>query len=145
MNHVSLSALVATLAVSALSFGCSSSTTGTGAPGGSTETFTDVYTTILQPKCSGCHAAGAADSFMDFSTQAKAFSSLVGVTASGPACGTTGDVRVVAGNPSTSLLYEKVTLTKPPCGVQMPYGGPYLAAGDEEKIATWIQDGAQND
>lgn len=132
--------LVSFAATATGAFGCSSSN-----PAAPTETFTDVYTTILQPKCASCHAAGAPDKFMDLSTQAAAFQSLVGVSASGPACSGKG-TRVVAGDANDSLLFQKVSEAKPSCGVQMPYNGPpYLSAADQTKIETWINDGALND
>jgi hypothetical protein len=45
-------------------------------------------------------------------------------------------------NPAGSLLYQKVTGVGIPagCGVQMPKGGPYLSAADQETIKNWILD-----
>ncbi len=65
--------------------------------------------------------------------------------ASGPACGGTAAVRVVAGSAATSLLYEKVSEATPPCGAQMPLDLMPLSAGDQEKIENWINAGALND
>ena len=143
MNHLSPKILFAALVLGAGAFGCSSSTANTGAAAQS-ETFTDLYTTVLQTNCATHHAAGAEDSFLDLSTQAVAYKSLVGVKADGPACGSSGLTRVIVGSPSTSLLYEKVAESSPPCGQQMPYGGPYLSAADQEKVYNWIADGAPN-
>jgi hypothetical protein len=139
------------IAASALAFcaagivGCGSSSSASPGAGSGTPTFTEVYTTVLEPNCAGCHSAGGADSFLDFSTQANAYSSLVAVKASGPACGSSGLTRVVAGSASTSLLYEKVSQAKPPCGAQMPFDGAPLSGGDQGLIASWINGGATND
>jgi len=45
-------------------------------------------------------------------------------------------------NPAGSLLYQKITGVgiPPGCGVQMPKGGPYLSAADQETIKDWILD-----
>jgi hypothetical protein len=155
--HRSLSKpLLCALVVSAFAFACSSTSTGGGGDsgtssgsggdsGGPSETFTDVYTTVLQPHCTSHHVAGGADSFLDLSTQAAAYTSLVGVTASGPACGTSGNVRVKAGSPSASLLFQKVSQASPPCGAQMPLNGTPLSQADQTKIQSWIIQGAAND
>ena len=165
MNHLSAKTLLAALFISAGAYACSSSTTpvvsedsgtssGSGSGSGSSsgagsETFTDVYTTILQPTCSSHHTAGGADSFLDFSSKASAYASLVGVKASGPACGTNEagpvETRVVAGSPSLSLLYQKVSQSTPPCGSQMPLNEAPLSSADQVKIQSWIIQGAAND
>ena len=114
---------------------------------GNTPTFTEIYTTIFATNGCTTHHAGATPSGgLDMSTQAKAYADLVGVAAvtpkgETPAC--SGD-RVVAGNAATSLLYEKVSETKPPCGVQMPKGGPYLSTAEQNMIKDWINSGAAN-
>lgn len=142
---------VASLGFSLTAMACSSSpsTPATGSSSsedsGSDVTFTEVYATVLRPDCSSCHTAGGEAPFLVMSSQSAAYANLVGVKASGPSCGSSGDTRVVAGSASTSLLYEKVSMSPPPCGSQMPLGGPPLNAPDQELIAAWINAGAQND
>jgi hypothetical protein len=82
------------------------------------------------------------------STSATAYSMLVGKTAAGAACapdaGSGTFTRVVAGNANLSLLYAKISQSQPPCGVQMPQGGPYLSATQVAQVAAWINAGALN-
>jgi hypothetical protein len=162
MNHGSLTTLLAALTLSALAFGCSSSPSpgsgdnDAGGVGNTTgdasaeESFTDLYTNVLGPKCSTHHAPGAGnDSFLDLSSKSAAYTSLVNVKASGPACGpqdggTAQYTRVIPGNPTTSLLYEKVADSTPPCGAQMPFEGTPLSTDEVTKIAAWILGGAPN-
>jgi hypothetical protein len=80
------------------------------------------------------------------STQAVAYSKLVGVPAITPAGETpacSGD-RVVKGSASTSLLHEKVSKAMPPCGGQMPLGGTPISFADMTMIKDWINGGAAN-
>jgi hypothetical protein len=149
-------ALTLTLSVAALSGGCGSSgsTPATNDPAGGTlatgdsgsaPTFTNVYSDILGPNCASCHTPGGEAPFLDMSTQAMAYTNLVGVKADGPSCGGSGLIRVVAGDPTESLLYEKVSESKPPCGAQMPFGcsGPgCLSSSDQREIEDWINGGA---
>ncbi len=116
---------------------------GDSAP--ATATFTEVYTTILGPICSDCHTPGGDGSFQDFSSQSSAYGALVGVTASGPACGSSGEHRVVAGDASQSLLFQKVSEANPPCGSQMPLGGEPLSSTQVMLIENWVNQGARND
>ena len=120
-----------------------------GGGGGQTTsppTFTAVYTQVLVPDtCTSHHAAGQLDSFLDLSTQATAYTNLVGAKASGPECGTSGEIRVVAGKASESLLFQKVSMSKPPCGVQMPFDGTPISSAHQALIEDWINGGAKND
>ena len=72
-----------------------------------------------------------------------AYGNLVGVPAAGPSCGVSGELRVVAGSASTSLLYEKVAGTQP-CGSRMPLGGSPLSAANIQLFEGWINAGAAN-
>jgi hypothetical protein len=107
-----------------------------------TATFTEVYTTILHPSCSSCHAPGGDGSFEDFSSQSSAYAALVGVKASGPSCASSGETRVVPGDPSQSLLFQKLSESNPPCGSPMPLGGTPLPSAQLTLIEEWINAGA---
>jgi hypothetical protein len=114
--------------------------------GTTTPTFTEVYTTIFAAHGCTTHHSGAATGGLDMATQATAYANLVGVpatTSAGekPAC--TGD-RVVAGSAMTSLLYEKVSEAKPPCGSEMPPEEPALSIAEQTTIENWINGGAKN-
>jgi hypothetical protein len=100
-------------------------------------TFTEVYNTVFAAHNCTTHHSGAQTGGLDMTTKAKAYANLVGVR------GCSGD-RVVAGSAATSLLYLKVE-TKPPCGSEMPPGGPYLSTSERTMIENWIDDGAKND
>ena len=117
---------------------------GTGAAGG--VTYTEVFA-ILEP-CSGCHIYQA-EGFekggqLTFQFQNIAYEELVGVQASGVACGSSSETRVVPGDSSHSLLYQKISQSKPPCGTQMRVHGQPLSASDVALIAQWIDEGAPN-
>jgi hypothetical protein len=135
-----LAGLFATFAGAA----CSSSSTPAGDGGIGSPTFTNVYTTVLEPNCSLHHATGAVDGFLTFETKANAYKTLVNVKASGPNCGQSGETRVVPGSASTSLLYQKVSETTPPCGSQMPLNANPLSVADQQLIEDWINAGAPN-
>jgi hypothetical protein len=102
-------------------------------------TFTLVFQSALS-SCSGCHASAGAAANLDLSSQSTAYANLVGVRASGPSCGSTGEIRVVAGNSSQSLLYSKINGTQN-CGNQMLTSGP----SDVALVKSWIDNGARND
>jgi ABC-type transport system substrate-binding protein len=150
MSHLGLNlvritgaALVA-LASAACSSSSSGSTTPTQGDGGTqSPTFTNVYTTILQPTCSSHHAPGGDASFLNMSTQSAAYSNLVGVKASGPECASSGETRVVAGNASESLLFQKVN-ANPKCGGQMPLDESPISSAQITLIENWINAGALN-
>jgi hypothetical protein len=145
-------------ALAVLSLACSSApsssgdggtTADTGATeGGSTVTFSDVYTTIIAVDCTNsmCHFPnpGPNDGDLDLSSQATAYAQLVNVpatTAPIDSNNCTGD-RVVPGSPSTSLLYLKVAEALPPCGARMPDLQPPLTSQQIGLIQTWITEGA---
>ncbi len=139
-----------------LALGCG---TSSGSPIVETPTFTEVYTKVMVPHgCNAHHRPGKDnDAFLDMSTQAAAYENLVKVTASGPAataspvpgCGGSGLVRVVPGDAAKSLMYQKVSEAKPPCGAQMPFGCPgtfaCLDSTEQQTLAAWINGGAPND
>ena len=108
-------------------------------------TFAEVYNTVLGPVCKTCHQPGGLAPFQDFSTQSGAYAALVDVKASGPSCGAAGETRVVAGDASQSLLFQKISQASPPCGSQMPLGGPPLSQAQMSLIENRINEGAKND
>lgn len=67
---------------------------------------------------------------------------LTNKTANNPPDTTCNEDYVVNDDPAGSLLYEKISGVGIPagCGVQMPKGGPYLSATDQETIKNWILD-----
>jgi hypothetical protein len=124
--------------------GSSSSSTSNGSA--AVPTFTEVYTQIISVNCLGCHVPGqigVTHGMLDMSSQSTAYTDLVGVMAAGSACSGMG-TRVVAGDPTTSLLYEKVSGTQP-CGSRMPLDGNPLSTSDIAEIHDWIAGGALDD
>jgi hypothetical protein len=115
----------------------------TGSTGATT--FTDVYMNVIVPNgCTACHNPSVGAGSLDMSTQAAAYTNLVGVMAAGPACGGMGLIRVVKGDASMSLIYEKVSEADPPCGSQMPLGGAPISSAEMTMVMDWINAGAKN-
>jgi len=123
------------------------------------KSFTLLYETVLRPTCSNdyCHYSGVGVRYsaLDMSSRSYAYWSLVDQPAAGPGCSRMG-TRVVPGAPDRSLLYLKVS--QPPCGARMPanpttlltkgtseFSGTPLPDDQQQLIADWIADGAQND
>jgi len=102
--------------------------------------LSDIETTIFTPKCAnaGCHTANVPAQGLNLvgSTYAR----LVGVSSTL----VTTKKLVVAGDTSSSFLYEKVLAATPTAGARMPSTGP-LSAADIEMIRAWIAAGASND
>jgi hypothetical protein len=112
-------------------------------------TFADVYTNVIGCTCVPCHGppagattGGFTNGKLDLSSSTAAYMNLVGVKATGSACGTKNLTRVVAGNAATSLLYNKVAGGTVPCGDPMPDGKPKLTADQVTLIKNWINGGA---
>lgn len=98
----------------------------------------------------GCHfpdAEGLVSAGLDMSTPELAYEALVGVAArdtTDSECADMGWTLVVAGNPDTSLLMDKIThdeANPPACGDAMPQGQP-LEAEQIAVIREWIMMGA---
>jgi hypothetical protein len=125
-------------------------------------TFTNVYTTIIGQRCTGCHhpgGSGVTVGMLDMSTPAAAFANLVGVNAQGTGTGTSGVtcasvmpplVRVASGDANGSLLFNKVHSklagTPAPCGSPMPLPATAtpLTQAEVDLISAWITAGAPN-
>lgn len=142
---------------------CSNSTTSSisNAPSGS---FTNIYQNTLSTDCLTCHpgsSATAAGVTLDFSTQAKAYSSLVGTTGSPSVVSATDyapkcpNVQfVVSDQPSQSYLEAEVD---PSYYVASDFAGvstctPYdhsgtisLSTSELASITAWINAGIPND
>jgi hypothetical protein len=124
-------------------------------------TFTNVYANVIGARCTGCHRPGSSGvnvGMLDMSTQAVAYTNLVGVPSAGTGAGTSGITcasimmpRVSAGNATGSLLYNKVasklTAVTPACGSPMPLPATAsaLTQAQVDLIAAWIGAGALND
>jgi hypothetical protein len=138
--------IVASLSVTLLA--CSGSNSGSpGGTDGGAPTFTEVYTQVISQKCLACHVPGqigVSEGMLDMSTQANAYTNLFEAAAAGSACAGQG-TRVIAGQPATSLLFEKVSMATPPCGQRMPLSMPALPQSEINEIQDWIAAGAHND
>lgn len=96
---------------------------------------------ILTASCAsvGCHGAGSRSG--DLSLDAgDAYGESVGAVSFGYAPA----LRIAAGDPSGSVLYQKL-VGNPSFGVRMPYGGAPLAADEIATIRAWIEQGARDD
>ncbi|HKP62368.1 MAG TPA: hypothetical protein VJV78_36795, partial [Polyangiales bacterium] len=118
-------------------------------------TFSAIFQEIIVGTgCNGgptCHA-GLAAGQLKMTTKAEAYMSLVGVKAMGvnlvmmasPNCKDSMMTRVVANDPASSLLFDKVSATMPKCGSKMPPSGA-LPADKIDQIKKWIMAGAKDD
>lgn len=98
---------------------------GTGTDGAAAATFTDIYTTILVPYCSGssCHSPGSQGG-VSFASQSAAYTAV--------------SRRVTPGNGASSSFYNTVN------SGSMPRGAAKLSATNLAKIKAWIDAGALN-
>jgi predicted CxxxxCH...CXXCH cytochrome family protein len=142
---------------------------GCSSPAPAPNSFTNVYSNVIAKNCTNvyCHDNGVPVTLggLDMSNQVIAYWSLVNHVLEGPSCGTGTTIsqrRVVPYQPENSLLYLKVSMANPPCGVQMPadpvalwpsgagapsmvFSGKALSSDDQKLIYNWIKEGAQND
>jgi hypothetical protein len=132
---------------------------------------TDVYSGIIAARCLACHGptadggpgTGIQFGHLDMSTQDTAYANLVGdgggVPADGVACSTLGAdglLRVAPGNPTTSLIYNKLASNDGDggsilladggpmvfCGNPMPLHHSAISAADLGIVHDWISQGA---
>jgi hypothetical protein len=153
MRRTVLGAVFALSVSAVLCFGC-----GSGAPP-SANSFTEVYTRTIQPKCSTdfCHYYGVSMRYSacDLSSKVRAYWSLVNLPTMAPQCREQG-MRVVPWHPETSIMYLNLQET-PLCGIRMPAdtafrtngiaelsSGPALPAEEQQRIFNWIREGAQD-
>ncbi len=107
-------------------------------------TFSGIYERILLPEgCAAafCHGAESPAGALQLGSRAQACEALIGVPASGVACADSKLVRVVPGDPASSLLLMKLTI-QPPCGVSMPAPDSLLRESQIALIRRWIELGA---
>jgi hypothetical protein len=105
----------------------------------SAPSYASVYALITE-SCLGCHGAGKT---LDLSTPELAHAGMVGISAQYSACVSDGGVsplRVVAGEPDSSLLIAKLEGTQG-CGKQMPPKA-LLAAEKLAVFRAWVAAGA---
>jgi hypothetical protein len=111
-------------------------------------TFTNVYDSVLNKKCTRCHG-DTHSTGLAMGTKAAAHTNLVGKAAGAggtSACGTAGgETRVVANNPTGSLLIKKIDHVAGVCGSPMPLGDDKMDAASIKLITDWIAAGAPND
>jgi mono/diheme cytochrome c family protein len=98
---------------------------------------------VFTKNCVGCHPSvnGAIDL-----RPGKSYASIVGVGA----IEAPGRVRVIAGDPEASFLYEKIAGNPalgdvPSVGTRMPPMAPVLPREELEIVGRWIAQGAKND
>jgi hypothetical protein len=88
--------------------------------------------------CTGCHGPYFAPDF----TSGTALSVIYVSAGSGNQCDSSW-YYIYPGNTGASLIYLK--LTTPPCGNQMPYGGPYFDDVQIGRLARWINELTNSD
>ncbi len=117
---------------------------GTGATGAA-PTLTDLYDMVYVTNCAVCHGMMPSDNTngkLGMIRNKQAFyDALVNKPAQGVQCTGKG-MYIVPGNPTMSLLVQKVSST-PPCGVEMPVGG-MLQPTEVKMLTDWIAAGAMN-
>lgn len=114
-------------------------------------TLTEVQDQVFTPSCafSSCHGGGAGQ--LDL-TEGHARDALVGVAVVGADrpdhlnenVDVSGEIRVIAGDSADSYLYKKCAGSDGIKGSPMPDGTPGVDADKLALIASWIDDGAQN-
>jgi hypothetical protein len=112
---------------------------------------TNIYAPIINNICVTCHTPGGISEFMVLSISASdvVTNKWVNINADGGAgppqmCQASTLKRVLPGDPANSLVYLKISMTTPPCGVQMPEGLPPLSSAQIQLFFDWITQGALN-
>jgi hypothetical protein len=126
-------------ALTALAFGCSSSSNNPSSPNGGSSFSADVQP-IFTANCTAptCHGTGESQGLR--LTSGDAYGELVNVQSTEvPTL-----MRVRPNEPDSSYIMIKLG-DSPPVGERMPRGQSPLSSGNISTIRTWIEDGAQND
>ena len=138
---VALGALAVSATV-ALAVMTSSDTQRSSLESGDPVAFSQVQQ-VFTKNCVGCHPSvnGAIDL-----RPGKSYASIVGVEA----IEAPGRVRVIAGDPAASFVYEKIAGHPdlgdvPSVGTRMPPAAPQLPREEIETVGRWIAQGAKND
>ena len=107
---------------------------------GPTVSFAADVQPIFNARCgTACHGTTNPSGGLSL-TAASSYGELVNVPGVNSACRDL--VRVEPGEPTSSLLYRKITGTA--CGTRMPQNGAALSAAQIDTIEQWIFEGAQN-
>jgi hypothetical protein len=107
------------------------------APAALSADFQSIQDNIFTPICTKCHIGADAPEGLQLD-QAHSYALLVGV----PSAEVPTTLRVKPGDPTDSYIIQKLTNAPGIVGMQMPYGGPYLAQSTIDVIAQWITNGA---
>jgi hypothetical protein len=119
-------------------------TAGTGDDGGmGDETWSALFSEVIAPNCDNGYCHGGGIGGLAITDAASTYAALVEVAAMGMACGPTGAVRVVPGDPDGSLIVQKIEGTQS-CGAAMPKDLPSLSQADIDRVRAWILDGAMD-
>jgi hypothetical protein len=111
---------------------------------GEATTYSQIWSTVLQPQCSSCHHTGTYQPttfYMD--DPLSTYDLLVGIAGSGPSENALGLPYITKSDPTHSYLYLKVTGDPSITGAQMPLGGA-LPTSAIDSLNTWITQGANN-
>ncbi len=109
-----------------------------GGSGGLEPTLASIQANVFTPSCAipGCHGGGSAQFGLRLDPGFSA-GNLINVASPRAA----NLIRVIPGNPNSSLLIHKLEGTQS-LGDRMPQFGPYLPQATVDVIRLWIQNGA---
>ncbi len=119
-------------------------------------TWPELFASVIAPRCGveGCHGGippGRMEPtglmLLDPDDSDVSYDSLVSIASMGAACSDTPRTRVIADDPTNSLLIKKLegvsgTPDGAECGDRMPQGGPYLSPATIAAFREWIDAGA---
>jgi hypothetical protein len=152
MNGRTLKKTVATcctgLAFTALLSACgggssSSDSTPTPTPTPANVSFSEKIEPIFVARCVTCHKVGGQASLLILG--AGSYNNLVNRQTAAPNSPNPTGILVKPGDSANSILYQRVSkIGLPSVQEQMPLGGPFLSADDQNLIKTWIDEGAKN-
>lgn len=123
--------------------GTAAGAAGMAAAGG-TPTLSMIYDMVYVAHCAVCHGMnpGASNGMLGGIKNKQAFyDTLVGKPATAGCMGK-GNY-ITAGQPSMSVLVEKISMDMPPCGARMP-PGDVLQPEEIKMVTDWITAGAMN-
>jgi len=107
---------------------------------GEASTYSSLYNDVLLARCSSCHKPGAKDTTLSFADASLTYSTLLGISGSGPS--ETSEMPYVTKNdPERSFLFLKIS-GDPKAGKRMPLGGDPLPDSVIDGVRTWIEQGA---